>query len=365
MKYIDLQKQYCLFKKDIRSAIDRVLESGEFILGREVSNLENKIAKWCGSEYAIAVNSGTDALLLSLMSIGIGPGDEVITTPFTFIATAEVIALLNAKPVFVDIDTRTFNINPDELEHSITEKTKAIIVVHLYGQAADLDPILKIAHKHKIQVIEDAAQAFGAEYNDKRVGSFGTTGCFSFFPAKNLGAYGDGGMVVTNKKTIAREIILRRQHGADKRYHHVKLGVNSRLDAIQAAILLVKFKYIDQWNNKRRQLAKRYNKVFVNMADIQIPYVLSKSKHVYNQYTLQCKRRDELKKYLDDNKIPTSIHYPTPLHLQPVFSYLKYKKGDFPNTEYVSKKVLSLPLYPEMSEILQDIITKKIVKFYD
>lgn len=367
MQFLDLNAQYKSIKKEIDSAIKRVLDGGVFIGGQEVEKLEEEIAKFCGVKYAIGVNSGTDALFLSLKALGIGRGDEVITTPFTFIATAEIIANLGAKPVFVDIEPKTFNIDVSKIKKAITKKTKAIIPVHLFGQMADMSEIMRIAKKYKLYVIEDAAQAIGAEYKGRKAGTMGDFGCFSFFPSKNLGAYGDGGMVITNNKKLAEKIRLLRNHGSSskEKYLNLILGTNSRLDAIQAAILRVKLKYLKKWNEKRLKIAKYYNRNLKGVEDIRIPEILPNRIHIFHQYTIRTKYRDQLKKFLEKNKIPTMIYYPLPLHLQPAFKYWGYKKGDFPKAEKISKEVLSLPIYPELKKEEQNFIIKKIKEFYE
>jgi dTDP-4-amino-4,6-dideoxygalactose transaminase len=373
IKFLDLTAQYRSVKKEIDRAIKKVLESGQFIGGKEVENFEKEIAKFCGVKYAISLKSGTDALFLSLKALGIGPGDEVITTPFTFIATAEVIANLGAKPVFIDIDPRTFNIDPQQLAYQLNKltklgklKVKAIVPVHLFGQMTDMDEIMKIAKKYKLFVVEDAAQAIGAEYRGRKAGSFGDVGCFSFFPSKNLGAFGDGGMVVTNNKKLAEKIQLLRNHGSSpkNKYLNLILGTNSRLDAIQAAILRVKLKYLKKWIKKTQEIANYYNQSLKGVGDIKVPEILSDRTHTFHQYTIRTRYRDKLKKYLEKNGIPTMIYYPIPLHLQPVFKYLGYKKGDFLEAEKVSKEVLSLPIYPELSKKEQEFIVKKIKEFF-
>jgi len=388
IKFLDLQTQYKSIKKEINLAIKRVLESGHFIGGEEVEKFEKEIAKFCGVKYAIGVNSGTDALFLSLKALGVGPGDEVITTPFTFIATAEVIANLGAKPVFVDIDPKTFNIDPSKIEKTITKKTKAILPVHLFGQMVDMDEIMRIARKYKLYVIEDAAQAIGAkikfpisnfQFSNKSqisksklkikwriAGTIGDIGCFSFFPSKNLGAYGDGGMVVTNNKKLAEKIWLLRNHGSSpkEKYLNLILGTNSRLDVLQAAILRVKLKYLAKWSRERAEKADYYNKNLKGVGDIIAPVTASDRSHIFHQYTIRTKSRDELQRYLKENGIPTMIYYPLPLHLQPALKYLGYKKGDFPEAEKASKEVLSLPVYPELKRKEQDFIVRKIKEFY-
>lgn len=365
MEFLDLKKQYQSIKKEINQAIQRVLNSGSFILGKEVEDFERELANYCGVKYAIGVNSGTDALLLSLMALEIGPGDEVITTPFTFIATAEVIALRGAKPIFVDINPKTFNIDENKIESVITSRTKAIIPVHLFGQPLEMDKIMKIAKKYNLYVIEDCAQAIGAQYQGKMVGNFGDFGCLSFFPSKNLGAYGDGGAVLTNNKRLAEKIKMLRVHGSKKKYYHDLIGINSRLDALQAAILKVKLKYLNFWIKSRQKKAKIYNQGFAHIKEIVIPSVAKNCQHVYHQYTLRVKNRNKLIKYLKQNSVPSIVYYPVPLHLQPVFKYLGYKKGDLPEAEKASKEVLSLPIYPELSRKEQNFIIRKIREFYE
>jgi len=378
MQFLDLKAQYKSIKKEIDSAIKRVLESGYFIGGKEVENFEKSVAKFCGVKYAIGLNSGTDALFLSLKALEIGLKDEVITTPFTFVATAEVIANLGAlnqnkfgtgqaKPVFVDIDSQTFNIDASKIEKAITKKTKAIIPVHLFGQMADMDEIMRIAKKYKLKVIEDTAQAIGAKYKGKVAGAIGDLGCFSFFPSKNLGAYGDGGMVVTNNKKLADKIRLLRNHGSSlkKKYLNLILGTNSRLDSLQAAILRVKLKYLAKWSKERARKAGYYNKDLKGVGDIIIPKIEIDRNHIFHQYTIRTNLRDKLQQYLKEQGIPTMIYYPLPLHLQPAFKYLGYKNGDFPESEKAAREVISLPIYPELEKKKQDFIINKIKRFYE
>jgi len=354
---LDLVVQYNSIKQEIDNAILSVLGSGHFILGENVKKLEEDIAKFVGVKYAIGVASGTDALLISLMAIGVKPGDEVITTPFTFFATAGSIARLYAKPVFVDIDPKTYNIDPNKLEDllkkSYNPKMKAIIPVHLYGQCTDMDPILELAEKYNLRVIGDAAQSLGGTYKGKQSGSMGDTGCFSFFPTKNLGAYGDGGMVVTNDDELAEKIRLLRVHGSKPKYYHSVVGLNSRLDEIQAAILNVKFKYLPKWIKQKREKAALYNKLFhEKLPDgVVTPFEAPYNYHTYHQYTIRVKdKRDELRDYLKEQGIGTSVYYPLSLHLQKCFENLGYKEGDFPESEKASKEVLSLPMYPEIKK---------------
>jgi len=362
VQLVDLVAQYKSIKAEIDEALQRVVSSGRFILGEEVERFEEEMASYIGTKYAVGCASGTDALQLALMAYGIGPGDEVITTPFTFVATAEVIVLLGAKPVYVDIDPKTYLIDPNRIEAAITDKTRAIIPVHLYGQCADMDAINQIARKHDLKVIEDSAQAIGALYKGRKACAMGDVGCLSFFPAKNLGAYGDGGMVLTNDEDLAAKIKMLRVHGSKGKYNHVLLGVNSRLDAIQAAILRVKLKYIDQWNRARREKAALYTRLLKD-TEVITPYTEAYNEHIYHQYSIRVKNRDGLRKYLTEKGIATAIHYPIPLHLQPAFASLGYKKGDFPIAEEVSSQVLSLPMYPELPEEHINYVATEIKSF--
>lgn len=363
---IDLKAQYEEIKKEIQEAISKVLEKQNFILGENVEKLEEEIARYCNVKYAVGVASGTDALILSLVSLGIKEGNEVITTPFTFFATAEAISKVRAKPVFVDIDERTFNINPELIEEKITEKTRAIIPVHLFGQMADMKKINEIARKYNLKVIEDAAQAIGAEQKIKdsfeKAGSLSDAGCFSFFPSKNLGGYGDGGMVVTNNLEIAEKIKLLRVHGSRKKYIHQIIGYNSRLDEIQAAILRVKLKYLDKWNKKRRENAAIYNSLLKDF--LEIPYCEDFNRHTYHLYTVKCEKRDGLQQHLKNYNINTGIYYPLSLHLQEAYKSLGYKKGDFKISEKMQDLVLSLPMYPELKTEQIEFICEKIKEFY-
>jgi dTDP-4-amino-4,6-dideoxygalactose transaminase len=369
MKFIDLNAQYKSIRKDIDIAVEQVIDSGTFIGGKEVEEFEKEIAEFCEVKYAIGVNSGTDALFLSLKALGIKSGDEVITTPFTFIATAEAIASCGAKIIFVDINLRTFNINSELIERAITPKTKAIIPVHLFGQMADMEPIMKIARKYKLWVIEDAAQSIGAKYKNKIAGSIGDVGCLSFFPSKNLGAYGDGGMIITNNKKLAEQIKLLKNHGSSSqnKYLNLSLGTNSRLDALQAAILRVKLRYLQQWNKERNEKAKHYT-ARLNTPNIKkhirTPYVLPNDYCVFHQYTIFSKYRDDLQKFLAKNGVPAMIYYNLPLHLQPLFKSMNYKMGNFPKAEEAANKVLSLPIYPELSGKDQNYIIDKIEEFF-
>ncbi len=348
----DLHLQYTFIKKEIDAAIADVVTKSSFIGGDYVKQLEQKIANYCNTKYAVALNSGTDALFLSLWALGITKGDEVITTPFTFFATVEAIALVGAKPVFVDINPETFNIDSKKIESRITKKTKAIIPVHMFGQPAEMDKITSIAKKHTLFVVEDACQAIGAEYNNKKIGGIGDVGCFSFFPSKNLGAFGDGGMITTNNKDLAEKIAMLRNHGSKIKYQNEIIGTNSRLDSIQAAILLAKLPHLNIWNQKRRKTAETYSNQLKNIPWIEIPKVATGSIPVYNQYTIKIKneKRDLVREYLKQKGISTMVYYPQPLHLLSAMAYLHYKKNSLPKAENTCQEVLSLPIYPDMKK---------------
>ena len=364
MQFLDLKKQYESIKDEIEVSIKRVLDDGVFIGGKEVLEFEKELKEFLGVKNAITLNSGTDALFLSLKALEIGAGDEIITTTFTFIATAEIILNLGAKPVFADIKDDTFNIDPEEIEKRITPKTKAIIPVHLFGKPAEMERILEIAKKHKLYVIEDAAQAIGAKYKGNSAGTMGDTGAFSFFPSKNLGAFGDGGLVTTNNSDLADKIMLLKNHGSssDSKYFNLVSGINSRLDSIQAAILRVKLKHLNDWNRKRLENSRYYNFQLKEVKEIILPDAFDGD--VFNQYTIKAKNRDTLKKYLESKEIATAVYYPLPLHLQPAFKELGYKQGDFPLSEKAGREVLSLPIYPEISKKDQDLIIEAIKSFY-
>ena len=351
--FLDLKAQFATIRDEVTEAISRVMASQHFIMGSEVSALEEEIKPQVGCEYVLGCASGSDALLLALMALGVAPGDEVITVPFTFVATAGCVALLRAKPVFVDIDPVTYNLDPTQLEAAITPRTKAIIPVHLFGLPADMDSILAIANRHGVPVIEDAAQAIGARYHGKPVGSMGTFGCFSFYPSKNLGGAGDGGLITTNDRALADKLILLRVHGSKNKYEYPIIGVNSRLDALQAAILRVKLRYLDSWTDGRRDNAERYRNLFAQHGlgtCVGAPSCPSGSTHVYNQFTIRVGQRDQMKAQLQQRGIPTEIYYPHPLHLQPAFSFLGYRPGSLPQSEKASAEVLSLPIYPELGD---------------
>ncbi len=347
---VDLKRQYSLLKEDIDEAIHHVLVNTQFILGPNVSELEREIAAYHDTSHAIGVASGTDALLLALRACGIGPGDEVITTPFTFIATADVISLLHARPVFVDIVPDTYNIDPARIEEKITGKTKAIVPVHLFGHPADMTPIMDLARKYHLRVIEDCAQAFGATYRGKKkVGSIGDCGCYSFFPSKNLAGYGDGGMIITRDEELANNLRLLRNHGSAIKYHHNLLGYNSRLDEIQAAIIRVKFKRIDEFNHMRRHHADLY-RTLIRRDDIIFPTERSGCTHVYHQFTIRSKHREQIMQALKNQQISSAIYYPLPLHQQELFVSLYGNGKELKNSETCSKEVLSLPMFPELEK---------------
>ena len=365
--FLDLRAQFATIGDEVMQAVTRVMESQHFILGPEVQALESEIAAFVGVRSAVGCASGSDALLLALLVLNIGPGDEVITTPFTFVATAGAVARAGARPVFVDIEPETFNIDPGLIGPALTERTRAIIPVHLFGLAADMDPILKLAAERKLAVIEDAAQAIGARYKDARVGTLGTLGCFSFFPSKNLGGAGDGGMVTTNDLERADRLRIIRVHGSRKKYYSEMLGTNSRLDALQAAILRVKLKHLDSWARARQRNAERYRALCSERGlekSIKLPSIPVDRYHVYNQFTIRCSQRDGLQEFLRGRGIPTEIYYPHPLHLQPAFSYLGYKEGQFPHSEAASREALSLPIYPELKEDQQAQVVHAIAEFY-
>jgi len=346
--FVDLKAQYRSIKTEVDAAIASVLESGQFVLGDEVTAFEEEFATYCNVRFGIALNSGTSALHLALLAAGIGPGDEVITVPFTFVATIAAIRYTGARPVFVDINPASYTMNVDRIEDVITKQTKAILPVHLYGQPADLDPILAIAERHGLVVIEDAAQAHGAEYNGRRVGGIGDLGCFSFYPGKNLGAYGEGGMVTTNNRDYANIIRMLRDWGQERKYEHLLRGYNYRMDGLQGAVLRVKLRHLEAWTEARRQNAARYNQLLADNG-IQIPHQMVYARHVYHIYAIRTSEREALQQSLSTQGIQTGIHYPVPVHLQPAYGDLGYGLEQFPETELAAKQVLSLPMYAEMS----------------
>jgi dTDP-4-amino-4,6-dideoxygalactose transaminase len=345
---LDLSAQYEAISAEIRTAVDRVMASQQFILGREGAALEEEIAKLSGVAHGVGVASGTDALMLALRACGVGTGDEVLLPPFTFVATGSAVSALGAKPVFADIRPDTYNIDPSELERRVTPRTRAIVVVHLYGLAADMDPILAFAKSRKLPVIEDNAQAIGASYKGRRTGSLGDAACVSFYPTKNLGACGDAGMVVTNSAQLAARVRTLRNHGQSEKYRSDEPGWNSRLDEIQAAILRVKLRHLSDWQRARQSHAAEYSRLFSQIPGVMPPLAPEGFEHVYHQYTIRIEQRDALQKFLSERKIGSTVYYPYPLHLQPLYAPLGHKPGDFPHAERAAQEVLSLPMYPEL-----------------
>lgn len=348
--FVDLKRQYLAIKNEIDTAMSGVIENSSFIMGEEVGEFEKEFAASHKAEFAVGVSSGTSALFLALLGLDIGRGDEVITVANTFIATAEAVSQVGAVPVFVDIEEDNYNIDPRKIKDKITKKTKAIIPVHLYGHPADMDKINAVAKEYKLKVVEDAAQAHLSEYKNKFVGTLSDASCFSFFPGKNLGAYGDGGMVLTKTKELAEKISILRNHGRLEKYEHLTVGYNERLDTLQAAVLRVKLKYLAGWTKKRRQNAALYTRFFENVVGVVAPKESGFAKSSWHLYVIRTDKRDKVKKFLEENKIQCGIHYPLPLHLQPAYKHLGYKKGDFPVTEDYSRKILSLPMFPELTE---------------
>jgi len=361
---LDLKAQYNSIKDEINSAVLNVIEKQRFILGDEVRGFEQDMCAFHNIKYAIGVASGTDALVLAVNACGITAGDEVITTPFTFVATTEAIIRSGARVIFADIDARTFNIDPSAIASKITSKTKAILVVHLYGRSCDMDPIMEIAQKKKLIVIEDVAQSIGARYKGRKVGTFGDISCFSFFPSKNLGCYGDGGMILTNSEHLAKQCRILRSHGYEKKYFSIMHGYNSRLDEIQAAVLRVKIKHLNKWTEMRRANAEKYRRLLMDCHDIKLPVESGDFRDVYYLYTISAKKRDELAKYLKEKDIGCEIYYPVPLHLQDAYRGLGYKKGDFPNAERACEEVLSIPMYPELTDAQIEEVSSLIKEFY-
>jgi dTDP-4-amino-4,6-dideoxygalactose transaminase len=372
---LDLKAHHEPLHKEVMAAIEQTFRSQAFILGPEVGKLEERVASYCQTQFGIGVSSGTDALLIALMAIGVGPGDEVITTPYSFFATAGAVARLGAKPVLVDIDPKTYNIDPSKIANVITKKSKAMIPVHLYGQCAAMGPILDLAQRHNLKVIEDAAQAIGSEYLDgRRAGSMGTVGCLSFFPSKNLGALGDGGMVVTNDQEVAERIKVLRVHGGKPKYYHKMIGGNFRLDTIQAAVLNVKLNYLDDWTRRRQENAQRYETLFqqsglVQKGRVRLPEPVyresgAKHYHIYNQFVLRVEKRDDLMGFLKQKGVGAEIYYPVPFHQQECFRYLGHKEGDFPESERAAKETVAIPIYPELTAGQQTEVVEAIVAFY-
>jgi dTDP-4-amino-4,6-dideoxygalactose transaminase len=377
---LDLQRQYEQVRAEVLAAVGRVCASQHYILGPEVEALERELAEFCGASDAVGCASGTDALWLALVAAGVQPGDQVLTTPFSFFASASAIARAGARPVFADIDRRTFNLDPVQVKSFLRggrrDKLRALLPVHLYGQCADMDSLQHLADEFHLAVIEDSAQAVGARWSRHSAGSMGVCAAFSFYPTKNLSAYGDAGMVTTNSPKMAEHMRRLRNHGSSSRYVHEELGWNSRLDAIQAAILRVKLKYVEGWNEARRRLAERYDQLFAaagltstgeqpeNAAPIQIPQTSGRAHHVFHQYVVRAFRRDELREFLAARRISTEIYYPIPLHLQPCFVYLGYREGDLPEAERAAREVLALPMFPELAENEQQWVVKSIADFY-
>src|SRR5437660_4194088 len=360
---LDLSAQYKAIGAEIRTAVERVMASQQFVLGREGAALEEEIAKLCGVAHAVGLASGTDALILALRACGVHGGDEVLLPPFTFVATGSAVSALGAKPVFADIRPDTYNIDPAELERRVTSRTRAIIVVHLYGLAADMDPIVAFAKSRKLPLIEDNAQAIGALYKGRRAGSFGDAACLSFYPTKNLGAYGDAGMVVSNSAEIATRVRPLRNHGQTAKYLSSEPGWNSRLDEIQAAILRVKLRYLADWQGARRSNAAEYTRLLQQVPGIMPPHEPEGCEHVYHQYTIRSERRDALQQHLAARKIASTVYYPHPLHLQPLYAQLGYKSGHFPHAERAAKEVLSLPMYPELRKDQISRVVEAIAEF--
>lgn len=369
---LDLKAQYAIIRRDIESAITEVMESQHFILGPKVEACEALIAKYSNCSHAVGVTSGSDALIVCLMAENIGPGDEVITTPYTFFATAGAIDRVGATPVFVDIDPETYNIDASQIAAKLTAKTRAIIPVHLYGQMADMDPIMDLAKLHNLIVIEDAAQAIGSEYKSRRAGSIGHYGCFSFFPSKNLGAAGDGGMIVTNDQGRAERLKVLRAHGSKPKYFHKVVGGNFRLDALQAAIVAAKLPYLDSWTAARQRNARLYDQLFTeaglaqpeaSFQRVQLPRVAT-NRHIYNQYVIRVQRRDQLQGFLKKKGVGTEVYYPVPMHMQECFAYLGQAEGAFPESERAAKETVAIPVYPELTETQQRYVVECIKEFF-
>ena len=361
---LDLKPQYAPLKQEVLAKFEEVLDSQYMINGPAVGEFECQAAGYCGTQFAVGCSSGTDALIMSMMALGLKPGDEVITTPFTFFATAGSIFRQSLKPVFIDIDPGTFNLDTEQLEAAVNEKTRAIMPVHLFGQMADMDTILDVAEKHDLKVIEDAAQAIGAKQNDAPAGSLSDAGCFSFFPSKNLGGAGDGGLVTTNDEALYHRLLMMRNHGAHERYYHDEVGGNFRLDTLQAAYLSIKLKHLGTWHEQRRNNAAFYDEHLADIDQVKTPVIAEGNESIYNQYTLRVQQRDELQKYLGDAGVGSAIYYPLCLHEQKCFSYLKHTKGQFPHAEHAAEEVLSLPIYPELSEEQLTHVAETIKRFY-
>lgn len=360
--FMDLKTQHRTIASEINTCISNVVETADFILGEELTLFEEEFARYCNTRFAVGLDNGTSALELALRAYGIGPGDEVITAANTFIATVSAIAFTGALPVLVDIDPQTYNIATNNIDSIITKRTRAIIPVHLYGQPSDMDPIMEIAKKHNLIIVEDACQAHGALYKGQKVGSIGNIGCFSFYPAKNLGAFGDGGMLVTNDKEMADRVRMLRNYGQQEKYKHLFIAYNRRLDTLQAAVLRVKLKYLENWNEARRHHAGLYTKLLSNN-NLSLPLETKYAHHVYHLYVVRTARRDALQKHLKNNGIATGVHYPIPVHTQQAYQYLGYRKGDFPISEAYAEQILSLPMYPELTEEQIRYVAKTISEF--
>lgn len=361
--YLDLPLQMRGIRKEIDAAIARTLDNCSFCLGPDVVQFEKDFAKFCGAEHCVAFNSGTSALHVAMILLGIDRDDEVITTPCTFVATSWAISYVNAKPVYVDVDDATFNLNPELVEKAITKRTKAIMPVHLYGHPADLEPLLKICRKHNLPLVEDACQAHGAKYKGKVVGTFGAMSCYSFYPGKNLGAYGEGGALVTNNAAYASRARALREHGSTQRYYHDEVGFNYRMEGIQGAVLEVKLKCLDKWTSERRRIAHRYHELLA-ATPLQLPTEADYAESAYHLYVVRHPQRDELKKHLEANKVGCALHYPLSLHLQKCYAYLGYKAGDFPVAEKAARECLSLPIYPEMTDAQIERVSEVIHEFF-
>ena len=364
---IDLRGQHLLLRPELMEAVERVIDSQQFVLGSEVEAFEKQVAEYCTTEFAIGCASGSDALLLALMALDLKTGDEVITTPFTFFATAAAIVRVGARPRFVDIEPHTYNIDPVRVEAAITTRTRAILPVHMYGQCADMDILLELGRRHEVPVIEDAAQAIGAEDRGRRAGSMGQMGCFSFYPTKNLGGAGDGGMIVTSNQAFKERLRRLRVHGSPNEYQHDEVGINSRLDALQAAVLRVKLKHLDDWSEARRRKASFYDVLLKEASfhgDLQLPFVRPEARHIFHQYVIRVPgRRDDLLNHLSENGVGSKVYYPIPLHLQKCFAYLGYQVGDFPEAERAARDTMALPCFPELSEEQQRYVASIIAKF--
>jgi len=360
-----LKAQFSAIGAELQQAVARVLEGQQFILGPEVEELERQVAQYSGCEAGVGVSSGTDALLCCLMCLGVGPGDEVITTPYSFFATAGSIWRLGARPVFVDIEPDTYNLDPGLVAAAVTGRTRAILPVHLFGQTADMDPLLELSREHGLAIIEDAAQSIGARYQGRPAGSLGTAGCLSFFPSKNLGGAGDGGMIVTRDAALASKLVVQRAHGAKPKYFHQVVGGNFRLDAIQAAVLLVKLRYLDQWSSRRRANAARYAELLGDIQEVSLPAVRPHCESVFNQFVIRISRRDALREFLGQQGVSTAIYYPRPLHLQQCFASLGHRPGDFPHAELAAEQTLALPIFPELTDEQLTHVADSIRQFCD